>query len=217
MPVNILRSNRFSVALIVGNNQFYRVEDSANPRGSLLEVLADGMLEQTDINHTLHFGVTNLVDKCADCLSGVSATAQTADCRHARVVPTTHKSLFDELQHLAFRHHGVGDIQAVELILVRTVVALHKLVEKIVVQRTVNDKLKGTNRMSNALEIVALSVCKVVHRIYIPLTPCAVVRVGSDDTIHDRVAEMHIRVRHINLGTQHHLAVLYLACLHSLE
>ena len=43
------------------------------------------------------------------------------------------------------------------------------------------------------------------------------VRMGSDDTVHDRVAEVHVRVGHVDLGAQHHLAILYLAALHSLE
>ncbi len=133
VSVNVLRSDGLTVALIVGDNEFHGVEDSADTGSGLFEALADGMLEEADINHTLHLGVSDTVDESTDSLSGVATTTQTADGRHTGVVPTAHEPLFDELEHLALRHHGVGDIQPVELILVRAVVALHKLVKEIVV------------------------------------------------------------------------------------
>ena len=58
---------------------------------------------------------------------------------------------------------------------------------------------------------------EVVHRIYVPLASRTVVRVRSDDTVHDRVTEVHVRVSHVNLGTQNHLPFLNLAILHGLE
>ena len=78
-------------------------------------------------------------------------------------------------------------------------------------------ELERTDRVRYALEIVGLPVCEIVHRIDIPLAACTVVRMSGDDTIHDRVTEVHVRIGHVNLGTEHHLAILYLATLHSLE
>ena len=71
--------------------------------------------------------------------------------------------------------------------------------------------------MRYTLEIIALSVCEIVHRIDIPLASCTVVRMGGDDAVDDRITEVHVRVGHINLGTEHHLAILYLAALHGFE
>lgn len=71
--------------------------------------------------------------------------------------------------------------------------------------------------MGNALEIVALSVGEVVHRVHFPFRACAVVRVRSYDAVHYRVAEVHIAVSHINLGAEHHGAVGKLAAVHTLE
>ena len=78
-------------------------------------------------------------------------------------------------------------------------------------------ELQRTDRVCHALEVVRLTVCKVIHWIYVPTATCAVVRVGGDDTIHDWIAEVHVWISHVNLRTKHHLAVLNLAILHSLE
>ena len=78
-------------------------------------------------------------------------------------------------------------------------------------------KLQRTDRVRHTLEIIALTVCEIVHRIYLPFRTRTVVRVTRDDTVHDRVTEMHVRVRHFNLRTQHHLAFLYLSALHRFE
>ena len=74
-------------------------------------------------------------------------------------------------------------------------------------------ELKGTQRVCNTLEVVALTVRKVVHRIYLPLVASAVVWVVYN-AIDDRVAEVHIRACHINLGTKHHSTLLNLAICH---
>ena len=71
--------------------------------------------------------------------------------------------------------------------------------------------------MRHAFEIVGLTVREVVHRIDIPGTTRAMMRVRGDDTVHDRVTEMHVRIGHVDLRAQHHLAFFYLAALHGLE
>ena len=58
---------------------------------------------------------------------------------------------------------------------------------------------------------------KVVHRINVPFASGTVVRMGGNDAVHNRIAEVHIRIRHVYLGTEHHLAFLYLAALHCFE
>ena len=224
--IDVLCHNRLG-AFVVVQDKTDGVEDGANTRCLFLEVLADSMLEQSYVNHALYLGVTDLVDESADSGRSISASAQPADCRHARVVPTANQSLLDQLEHLALGHHGVGDIQAVELELMRTAVLWHSpvsrsgqvqhLVNEIVVKGTVHDKLEGADRVRDALEIVALTMCKIVHRIHVPFASGAVVWMRGDDTIHDRVAEVHVGVRHVNLGTEHHLALLNLSALHGFE
>ena len=56
----------------------------------------------------------------------------------------------------------------------------------------------------------------VVHRIDAPFVTRAVM-LGVQDAVHDRVAEQHVRVRHVDFGSQHLLAVGELALFHPLE
>ena len=86
-------------------------------------------------------------------------------------------------------------------------------VDELVVQRTVWHKLQSTNRVSNALEEVALSVSEVVHGVSVPLCSGAVVWC-MDDAIDDRIAEVHVRVGHVELGAQHHTALNSLRSVH---
>ena len=71
--------------------------------------------------------------------------------------------------------------------------------------------------MRYSFEIIALSVCEIIHGIYFPFRTGTVVRVTGDDTVHNRVPEMHVGVRHVDFGTEHHLTFFDLAALHGFE
>ena len=185
------------------------------------------MLQQALVDHTFYLRITDLVHERADRLRGITATTQTAHGRHAWIVPTCYQTFFHQLQHLTLRHHRIRDIEAVELTLLRTVVRAVRrqtaevltrdLIQEIVVQRTVHLELERTDTMRHAFEIIALAVRKIVHRVHVPFAPRTMMRVRSNDTIHDRITEMHVRIRHIDLRTQHHLAFLDLTALHRFE
>ena len=64
-------------------------------------------------------------------------------------------------------------------------------------------KFKRTDRVRNSFEIIALSMCKVIHRVSMPHRSRSVVR-RMDNAIHNRVAEVHIGIGHIEFGSQHH-------------
>ncbi len=59
-------------------------------------------------------------------------------------------------------------------------------------------------------------MCKVVHRISVPLCSCAVVR-NLDNAVDDRIAEMHVGVSHVYLCAKHHAAFHSLGCVHLVE
>ena len=59
-------------------------------------------------------------------------------------------------------------------------------------------------------------MCVVVHRIDAPLAACTVM-VSVDNTVHERVTEKHIRMRHVDLRTKHLLALCVLSVTHSAE
>ena len=63
VSVDVLCGDSLAVSLVVGDNEFHGGEDGADTRCGLFEALADGMLQQTDINHSLHLGVTDTVDE----------------------------------------------------------------------------------------------------------------------------------------------------------
>ena len=77
---------------------------------------------------------------------------------------------------LALRHHGVGEVQSVELNLARTVIVqiisrtvhLLQIINEEIIKRTVRHELQRADRMGYTLEVVALSVGKVIHRVAMP-------------------------------------------------
>ena len=85
-----------------------------------------------------------------------------------------------------------------------------------VVERPVYVEFQRADRMGNLFDRVALAVGIVVHRVDAPLVARAVV-FGVDDAVHDRVAEEHVGMRHVDLGAQHLRAVGELAVLHAHE
>ena len=93
---------------------------------------------------------------------------------------------------------------------------LLQIVDELVVERAVRHELERTDRVGYALEEVALSVSEVVHRVSVPLCAGAVVR-SVDDAIDDRVAEVHVRVSHVELSTEHHATLYSLRSVHFVE
>ena len=70
--------------------------------------------------------------------------------------------------------------------------------------------------MSHPFEEVALTVREVIHRVGFPCSAGTVMRVFHH-TINNRVAEVHIRVGHIDFGAKHHSALFNLSTIHFLE
>ena len=77
-----------------------------------------------------------------------------------------------------------------------------KVTEIPVIQRSVTIELERAQRMGDSLNCVTLSVRPVVCRVDLPLITGAVVMTGADP-IHDRIAQLHVFVLHIDLRSQH--------------
>ena len=152
-----------------------------------------------------------------DGFGRVTAAAEAADGRHAGVVPAADEAFLDEGEQVALAHQGVAQVQLVELVLARTVVvqvvAFLQPVDEEVVERAVYDELQRAERVGHAFEEVALPVGEVIHRVGFPLRARAVVRM-LHDAVDDGVAEVHVRVGHVNLGAEHHGAFFNLARVH---
>ena len=78
------------------------------------------------------------------------------------------------------------------------------------------NEFKGANRVSDTLQIVTLTMRKIIHRIGIPLITSTPVR-KIKHTVHNRVAEVHIGTRHINLRTKNHFAWFNITAIHFAE
>ena len=176
------------------------------------------MLEQrhTDLS-LLYLGVADAVDEVADGARCEAAAAHTRDGGHTGIVPAVHQPFLHQLQQLALAHHGVGEIQAVELDLSRAVdLRIGYLAHEAVVERTVRHKLQRAYRVGHTLEVVALAVSEVVHGINVPFAARAVVGC-LDDAVHDGVAEVHVVRCHVDARTQHAAPLVKFAGVHPLE
>ena len=77
-------------------------------------------------------------------------------------------------------------------------------------------ELQCTPGMGDALQIVALAVGEVIHRVCVPLVACT--DMGDVQyTVDQRVAEKHIGMSHIDLRTEHESSWLTLTAVHVLE
>ena len=70
--------------------------------------------------------------------------------------------------------------------------------------------------MGDSLQIVTLTVGEVIHRIGVPRVAGTDMR-DVQHTIDQRVTEQHVRMGHVDLGTQHQCSWLALAAVHILE
>ena len=128
--------------------------------------------------------------------------------------------LVDEGQELALAHYGICEVEAIEFVLTRTVVveilALFEQVDEVIVERTMGHELECADGVGDALEVIALSVGEVVHRVDSPLAAGAVMRL-VDDAVDHRVAEVHVRIGHVDLCPEHHGALGHFAVVHLVE
>ena len=119
-----------------------------------------------------------------------------------------------QLEQLALGHDGVVDVEAGKLVLMAGEDA--ELLDKPVVERTVDVELEGADGVGDVFDGVALAMGVVVHGVDAPFVTSAVM-LGMEDAVHDGVAELHVGVRHVDFGAQHLGAVGELAGLHAFE
>ena len=221
--VDCLHLLHLSLGIVV-DDEFDGIYNGANAKCTAIEVLAACCLHQFDVVQGIECGVTNLVNELQYGLGTITTTTDTTDGWHAGVVPTVYHALLGEDEQVALGHECVVEVQLVELELTWTVVLDIALVaspfldpgNEQVVKVAMRYELKGADRVCHALEIVALTVCEIVHGICVPLVAGAPVR-HVQHAVHDGIAEVHIGACHVYLGTQNHLAWLHIATVHLAE
>ena len=77
-------------------------------------------------------------------------------------------------------------------------------------------KLQGADGMRNSLDRVLDRMREVIHRIDAPFVSGIVMR-RVRDAVNDRVSEVDVRRRHVNLGTKYLFAVRVFAGPHFLK
>ena len=160
-------------------------------------------------------GHADRVREVAHALRREAAPAHAGERGHARVVPAAHVALVDQPHQLALAHHGVREVQARELVLVR--LGRHRQVlEEPVVERAVHLELERADRVRDALDRVRQPVGEVVHRVDAPGVAGAVV-LRVQDAVEHRVAQVDVGRRHVDLRAQDARAVRELAGAHARE
>src|SRR5437867_5505728 len=199
---------------IIRDDQLQRAQDGHAALGACVEVLADAVLEQRQLDHVVGLGHADALAEVADALGRVAAAAQAGQRRHAWIVPAAHEAAFHQLEQLPLRHHGVTEVQARELDLLRMEDA--ERVEVPVVERPVVLVLERADRVRDALDGVGLAVRPVVHRVDAPRVAGALVR-RLADPVHDGIAQVDVAARHVDLRAQRLAAIGKLAGAHAAE
>ena len=120
-----------------------------------------------------------------------------------------------ELAQVALGHNRVRYVQAGELTLLG-MVRQRAVVHDPLIQRTMVFKLDRAERVRDALDRVLDRVREVVERVDAPLVALTVV-VRTHDAVDRRIAHVHVRAGHVDLGAQGLGAVRELAVAHILE
>ena len=107
------------VLWVVFNYYLERVEHGHAPGSGLVELVADAVFEERDVDVVAAFGNAGFGPEAADGRRWVPQAAQAAQGVEPRIVPTGYEILFDELQDVSFGEDGVGDVAARVLDLAR--------------------------------------------------------------------------------------------------
>ena len=190
------------------------VKHSHIPVGAGVEVFPYAPFHQRKVYYVVTLCNSYFLSEHLDALRSIAPSPYTADGRHTRVVPASYIVVLDKFQELAFAHYGICEVEPCKLVLVAREDT--QLLNEPVVQRTVHIKLQSTDTVGDALYGIALAVGVVVHRVDAPLGAGAVVR-SVVDAVHYRIAEEHVRMSHVYLGSQNLLTFLELAVSHIAE
>jgi hypothetical protein len=77
------------------------------------------VLEYREVGETVIFGDADVVGEGTQSTGCDTAAAQSGDRGQPRVVPSGNEPFFNKLHELALAQHGIAEIQARELVLVR--------------------------------------------------------------------------------------------------
>ena len=128
---------------VVCDNNFKGVYNGHYARGGFVEVFAEAVFEQCDVDGAVEFVDTDDFAEVSNRGWRVTATSEAADGGHSRVVPAGDEVFGNEMEEFSFAHYGVSKVQACELNLLGVEDA--ELLEEPVVERAVVFKFECTD------------------------------------------------------------------------
>ena len=207
---------RLRLALrIVRDDELHRTQNGHGALCRVVEIFAQAVLQQCVFHGVGGFCHTNALTEIADGMAGVASSSQTAERRHARVVPAGDVILLNQLAQLALGHDGVVDAEPRELDL-PGLCGDGDIVYHPVIERAVRFKFQRAQRVRDALQCVLNRVCEIVHRIDAPLVALSVM-VHVADAVNDGVAHVEVAGGQVDLRAQRAASLGELAVFHALE
>ena len=180
-----------------------------------VEILPQAMLEHGRIHDGIRLRHARAGQEILDRFRRVTAPAEAAERRHARIVPTGNMALLHQAAEVALAHDGVCEVQPGELDLPRFVLKF-ALFHHPVIQRAVRFVFQRAEGVCHALDGILDRVGEVVHRIDAPFVPRLMMR-NVQDTVKRRVAHVDVRGCHVDLRAERAAAIRELAVLHAGE
>ena len=202
------------VRWVVFNDDLERIEHGHAARRGLVELVADAVFEERDVDVVAAAGDACFGPEAADGFGWAAQAAQAAQGVEPGIVPARHPLLLDELPDVALGQNRVRDVAAGEFDLARGEDA--ELLDEPIVQGAIVDEFVRAQRVRNALNGVALAVGPVVERVDAPSVAGAVMG-GVHDAVQDWIAQVDVGRGHVDFGTQHAAAIGERAGLHKLK
>ena len=103
----------------IGQHHLQRTQHGHGTRRAQLQIFADAEFEHGHIDHAIALAQADAVAEVANRGRRVAATTQTGDGRHARIIPAVYQLLVHQLLELALAGHGVIQVEAGKLDLLR--------------------------------------------------------------------------------------------------
>jgi len=164
---------------VIVDDDFERPQNAHGPGRFFVEVFADAVFQERNIDQVVVFGHADLGAEIPDRLWRVAPPPHPRHGGHARIIPALHIPVSHQVDKPALAQHGVAQVEPGEFNLPRPV-AGNQFLDDPVVERAVVFELQRADGMRDALQRVGEAMGEVVHRIDHPPVARPVVRFALD-------------------------------------
>ena len=212
--LHIIRSFQifhFAFRIII-DHKLDRIKNSHQTGTFQFQILTDAVFKHCIVNRAVCFGYTTEFYKHFDGFRCKSTAAQCCDGNQTRIIPSVYNAFLYQFLDITFTCNYICQIQFCKLNLLRWLWVFQFFYNP-VIQWSVILKLQSTDGMCDSLNRILDGMGEIIHWIDAPCITCSVVSHMSN-TIDNRVAHIHVRRCHIDLGTKHFLSVCIFAFFH---